>query len=65
MLDLEARLWVTGRTHIELGKLADLSGRREEARRHYEQARELCTDGRDRRGANLAKRLSNNAYLRK
>jgi tetratricopeptide (TPR) repeat protein len=64
VLDLDARLWVTGRTHIELGKLADLSGNRKEARRHYETARKFCTDGRDKRGANLAKRLENSAYLR-
>ena len=65
VLDLTARLWVTGRTHIELGKLADLSGDREEARRHYETARDFCNDGRDKRGANLAKRLQDRAYLRR
>jgi tetratricopeptide (TPR) repeat protein len=64
VLDLNARLWVTGRTHIELGKLADLAGKREEARRHYEEARNFCTDGGDKRGANLAKRLRDYAYLR-
>lgn len=64
VLDLNARLWVTGRTHIELGKLADLAGKREEARRHYEEARHFCTDGGDKRGANLAKRLRDYAYLR-
>ena len=57
VLDLDARLWVTGRAHLELGRLADLAGHREEARRHYHQARTFCADGRDKRGANLAKRL--------
>ena len=46
-------------------ELADLAGDREEARRHYETARDFCNDGRDKRGANLAKRLQDRAYLRR
>ena len=64
VLDLDARLWVTGRTHLGLGMLADLAGDREEARRHYDQARIFCADGRDKRGADLAKRLKKNGYRR-
>lgn len=64
VLDLDARLWVTGRAHLELGRLADLVGHREEARRHYDQARTFCADGRDKRGANLAKRLKKDGYRR-
>jgi predicted Zn-dependent protease len=64
VLDLNARLWVTGRTHLELGKLADLSGDRETARRHYSNARAFCSDGRDKRGVNLAKSLQKNGYRR-
>ena len=64
VLDLDARLWVTGRTHLELGMLADLAGDRQEARRHYDQARAFCSEGRDKRGADLAKRLKKNGYRR-
>ena len=59
------RLWVSGRTHLELGKLADLAGAREEARRHYAQARTLCNEGRDKKGVAAAKRFHSTAYSRR
>lgn len=63
-LESDARLWVTGRAHLELGKLADLSGDRDRARQHYDRARALCKDGRDKTGADTAKRLRKNVYVR-
>ncbi|MBM41205.1 MAG: hypothetical protein CL483_04680 [Acidobacteria bacterium] len=63
-LEYDARLWVQGRTHLELGKLADLSGDRSLARDYYNRAEDLCDDGRDRRGVNAAKRLRKNGYRR-
>ena len=62
--EYDARLWVQGRTHLELGKLADLSGDRSLARDYYNRAEDLCDDGRDRRGVNAAKRLRKNGYRR-
>ena len=34
--------WVTGRAHLELGKLSDLAGDRGRARDHYARGRDLC-----------------------
>jgi tetratricopeptide (TPR) repeat protein len=45
-LATEGRGWVHGRSHLELGKLADLSGNRTTATAEYRQAVALC--GRDR-----------------
>jgi hypothetical protein len=55
-LMLEARPWVTGRTHAELGKLADLRGDRASARRHFEQAVRLAEQDNDALGAAAARR---------
>jgi tetratricopeptide (TPR) repeat protein len=63
-LENEPRLWVTGRSHLELGKLADLAGDRAAARTHYEEAREFCDDGRDKKCVDAAKRLRKNVYRR-
>ncbi len=63
-LEQDARLWVTGRTHLELGKLADLAGDRTLGRQHYDRARELCDDGRDKRCVAAAKRLQKNVFRR-
>jgi tetratricopeptide (TPR) repeat protein len=43
----EARDWVRGRAHAELGQLALKSGNREQARREYRLAIELATRGND------------------
>ncbi len=56
-LESEPRLWVQGRTHLELGKLADVAGDRERARRHYDEARSLCDEGRDKYGVRVAEVL--------
>ena len=63
-LEQDARLWVTGRTHLELGKLADLAGDPALASRHYDHARSLCDDGRDKRGVAAARRLQADGYQR-
>jgi tetratricopeptide (TPR) repeat protein len=39
--------WVRGRTHLELGKVADLRGQRAVALEEYGRARALCTTHRD------------------
>ncbi len=39
--------WVRGRTHLELGKIADLRGRRADAVEEYGRARALCQNNRD------------------
>ena len=63
-LEQDARLWVTGRTHLELGKLADLAGDSVLARRHFGQARSLCAEGRDKKDVDSAKRLRKYGYQR-
>ena len=63
-MDQDARLWVTGRTHLEVGKLADLAGDHALARRHYDHARSLCDEGRDKRCVDAAKRLQKDRYRR-
>ena len=39
--------WVRGRIHVELGKLADLAGRRAEALASYRTAKSICTSTAD------------------
>jgi tetratricopeptide (TPR) repeat protein len=56
-LDREARDWVRGRAHAELGRLALKSGNREQAREHYRQAIELATRGNDPTGTSEAEAL--------
>jgi tetratricopeptide (TPR) repeat protein len=56
-LEREARDWVRGRAHAELGQLALKAGNREQARAHYRQAIELATRGNDPTGKNEAERL--------
>jgi tetratricopeptide (TPR) repeat protein len=50
VLGLQARDWVTGRAHAELGRLALGTGDREQARREYRLAIELATRGNDPAG---------------
>jgi hypothetical protein len=64
-IDRDARLWVTGRAHLDLGRLADLAGDRTAASQLYGQARALCDDGRDRRGVDAAKRLQKRPFRRR
>lgn len=54
--------WTRGRALVELGKLADVDGNRDEARRLYEEAIDLCKLGRDRECEETAKQLRGSAY---
>jgi tetratricopeptide (TPR) repeat protein len=56
-LERDARDWVRGRAHAELGLLAEKAGRREQARQHYRQAIELATRGNDPTGKREAEAL--------
>lgn len=53
----EARDWVRGRAHAELGRLAERSGDREQARREYRLAIELAGRGNDPIGKAEAEQL--------
>jgi Flp pilus assembly protein TadD len=53
----EARDWVRGRTHAELGQLALKNGNREQAMREYRLAIELAVRGNDPVGQNEAQAL--------
>ena len=43
----EPLAWVRGRTHVEIGKLADLEGRRADAVASYQTAKTACERGND------------------
>ena len=58
----DASDWVRGRTHKELGKLADLEGRRGEALDEYRAAVRLCREGNDRACADETNRLIRSPY---
>lgn len=53
----EARDWVRGRAHAELGRIAFKNGNREQARRQYRQALELAERGNDPTGEAEAETL--------
>lgn len=61
-LAAEARGWVHGRAHLELGKLADLSGNRTAAVAEYRQAAARCGADRDPVGEAEAERLLERPY---
>jgi tetratricopeptide (TPR) repeat protein len=61
---LEARRWVMGRTHTELGKLADLRQDRATARAHFQRGMALAGEDRDPVGSATAKRWINTPYRR-
>lgn len=61
-LSLPSREWVKARIHLELGKLADLAGRRAEAQTEYETSRRLATEGNDPATRREAERWRNAAY---
>jgi tetratricopeptide (TPR) repeat protein len=61
-LTLEARKWVTGRAHAELGKLADRRGDRATARQHFQQAASLAEQDNDAIGAAAARRWMATPY---
>ena len=60
-LNQEARDWVRGRAHAELGRIAFKNANREQARLHYRQALELAERGNDPTGAAEAKTLLRSA----
>ena len=53
-----ARPWVQGRTHLELGKIADRAGDRARAIQEYEEAARLCATDADEAGASEARTLA-------
>ncbi len=61
-VDAEGQRWVTGRAHLELGKIADLGGDRAGAREAYDRSRRLCDDARDRACVTAAKALRDHPY---
>jgi tetratricopeptide (TPR) repeat protein len=61
-LSAEGRDWVHGRCHLELGKLADLSGNRTAAIAEYRLAVALCGRDRDPIGRTQAERLLNRPF---
>jgi tetratricopeptide (TPR) repeat protein len=63
-LTLESRRWVTGRTHAELGKLADLHKDRAAAQAHFQKAVALATEDNDPIGAAAARKWIDTPYHR-
>ena len=61
-LGLQARKWVTGRAHAELGKLADTRGDHAGARKQFERALALATEDNDPIGAEAAERWVSTPY---
>ena len=61
-LAAEGRDWVHGRCHLELGKLADVSGERTAAVAEYRRAAALCGKDRDPVGREEAERLLKTSY---
>ena len=57
-----ARPWIHGRTHIELGKIADLAGDRAGAIQEYEQGARLCAGDADEAGAREARTLAQKGF---
>jgi tetratricopeptide (TPR) repeat protein len=53
----EGRPWITGRAHLELGRLAQKAGDRTAARTHWQTAIRLCESDNDPGTANEARRL--------
>ncbi len=56
-LGVEARKWVLGRAHLELGKLSRNDGARASAAEHFREAARLCDSDNDQLSADEARRL--------
>ena len=56
-LGVEGRKWVQGRTHLELGRLAQKGGLRAAAAEHFRNAARLCEGDNDQASADEARRL--------
>ncbi len=65
VLGLEARTWVTGRAHAELGKLADLRGDRAAAKAAFSRAAALAHEDNDPTGAAAAEQWIDRPYQRR
>lgn len=57
-----ARQWVYAQAHLELGKLADLSGDRTRAHAEYDRAIQLGASAADPDAVNQASRLKSTGY---
>jgi tetratricopeptide (TPR) repeat protein len=57
-----APAWIHGRVHLELGKIADVSGDRSAARARYRLAASSCRAGHDNACADAATRLISRAF---
>lgn len=57
--------WVRGRIHLQMGRVADLNGRRPAAVAEYRQARTICEAQNDPICANEAERLTKQPYTGK
>ncbi len=62
LADPTSLLWVRGRVHTEMGKLADLAGNRKAARAEYQTAVDLGRRSRDDTGVDEARRLLDVPY---
>jgi tetratricopeptide (TPR) repeat protein len=62
VLALEAARWIRGRAHLELGKIADLSGERPRAMAAYQQAMQDCRADRDSPCQDAARRFLSETY---
>jgi tetratricopeptide (TPR) repeat protein len=56
-LSLPGRMWVHGRSHLELGKLALNAANRRDAKQHFQAAVALCENDNDEVSADEARRL--------
>ena len=54
--------WIAGRSHLELGRVADLETRRADALAEYRQSRTLCTTAHDDACVNDANRLADKPF---
>jgi tetratricopeptide (TPR) repeat protein len=59
-----AKVWVQGRAHVELGKIADLAGDRALAKREYQAGLTLAERSADPQGKTDARRFLDKAYTR-
>jgi tetratricopeptide (TPR) repeat protein len=62
VLSGDAHEWIRGRAHVEIGKLADLSGRRSEALAEYRLALSACRADRDTMCLDDARRFTKTVY---
>jgi tetratricopeptide (TPR) repeat protein len=58
-------VWIRGRIHLERGKIADLEGRRPEARAAYDLARQIAESNNDPIGRAAAERYRNRPFERR